>query len=251
MMKTEHQIYGLHAVLALLQTQPKRILRLCVLKQREDTKINLILQLASTQQVMVEQCSKAQLDQLTQTANHQGVVAYCQLPPTYTEQDLPFLLQTLSGPPFILILDGVQDPHNLGACFRSAEAAGVHFLIAPKDKSAGLTPAVCKVASGATASLPFVQVTNLVRVLEVLKEQGIWIYGAAGLAEQSLYQTDFPEALAIVLGAEGSGLRRLTKEHCDQLIHIPMQGRVSSLNVSVATGVILFEVLRQKIKSLK
>ena len=144
------------------------------------------------------------------------------------------------------MLDGVQDPHNLGACFRSADAAGVHAIIAPKDKSVGITPVVSKVASGATETVPFVQVTNLARTLEQLKESGIWIYGAAGEAEQTLYQTDLTGPAAIVLGAEGEGLRRLTRERCDFLVKIPMQGAVSSLNVSVATGVFLFEAIRQR-----
>jgi 23S rRNA (guanosine2251-2'-O)-methyltransferase len=149
-------------------------------------------------------------------------------------------------PPFLLILDGVQDPHNLGACFRSADAAGVHAIIAPKDKAVGITPVVSKVACGAAETVPFIQVTNLARTMEMLKEQGVWLYGAAGEAEQTVYQTKLTGAIGIVMGAEGDGMRRLTRETCDVLLKIPMHGTVSSLNVSVATGIFLFEVVRQR-----
>jgi 23S rRNA (guanosine2251-2'-O)-methyltransferase len=146
----------------------------------------------------------------------------------------------------VLVLDGVQDPHNLGACFRSADAAGANLIIAPRDKSASITSVVSKVASGAAETVPFVQVTNLVRALEKLKELGIWIYGAAGEAEQIVYEVDLRGPSALVLGAEGAGLRRLTREHCDVLVKIPMFGSASSLNVSVATGILLFEAVRQR-----
>jgi 23S rRNA (guanosine2251-2'-O)-methyltransferase len=148
-----------------------------------------------------------------------------------------------------LILDGIQDPHNLGACFRTADAAGVHAIIAPRDRSVGITSTVTKVACGATESVPFIQVTNLARAIEHIKELGIWVYGAAGEAKDTIYQTDFKGPTAIAMGAEGEGLRRLTRELCDGLVKIPMFGSVSSLNVSVATGVCLFEVARQRIKS--
>jgi 23S rRNA (guanosine2251-2'-O)-methyltransferase len=240
------KVYGLHAVLALLQKQPKRVIRIFVLKQREDSKIALPLQLAAKLGVPIEYSTKQELDILTESGNHQGILAYCIKAQTYTEHDLSFLLQGLSLPPFILVLDGVQDPHNLGACFRSAEAAGVDVIIAPKDKSVGLTPVVSKVASGAVETLPFVQATNLARTLKMLKDWGIWIYGAAGEAQQSLYQTNLTGPIAIVLGAEGTGLRRLTREHCDYLIRIPLRGTVTSLNVSVAAGVFMFEALRQR-----
>jgi 23S rRNA (guanosine2251-2'-O)-methyltransferase len=157
------------------------------------------------------------------------------------------MLDALTVPAFLLVLDGVQDPHNLGACLRSADAAGVHAVIAPKDKSVGLTPTVVKVASGAAESVPFIQVTNLARTLRSLKDRNIWIYGAAAEADQTLYQAKLTGSIALVLGAEGSGLRRLTREHCDGLLTIPMRGSVSSLNVSVATGIFLFEALRQRI----
>lgn len=239
-------IFGLHSVEALLQKQPERVLRLYVQRERQDKKIETLIKLAKAAGVAVDFLSRQELDGMTQDANHQGVVAQCEKMQTYTEADLASILQTSKTKPFLLILDGVQDPHNLGACLRSAEAAGVHAVIAPRDKSVGLTPTVSKVASGAAEIVPFVQVTNLVRTMELLKEQGVWLYGAVAEAEQTLYQTDFTGSLALVLGAEGTGLRRLTREHCDALVRIPMHGSVSSLNVSVATGVFLFEVVRQR-----
>ena len=240
-------IFGIHSVYALLEKQPDRIFRLCVQQERQDKKIESILQLAKKHGITVEYASRHELDRMTQEANHQGVIAFCAKTRTYSEGDLKSLLQNLSTPPFVLILDGVQDPHNLGACFRAADAAGVHVIIAPKDKSVGLTPVVSKVASGAAETIPFVQVTNLVRAIEELKELGIWIYGAAAEASQTLFQTNLSGPVALVLGAEGSGLRRLTREHCDVLMKIPMFGSVSSLNVSVATGIFLFETVRQRL----
>lgn len=246
-MTTHNQfIFGLHAVYALLQKQPQRILRLCVHADRNDKKMDTLLLLAKQKGVAIEQMGKQELDRLTQEGNHQGVLAFCTKAHVYSESDLPHLLAETETPPLILVLDGIQDPHNLGACFRSADAAGVHAVIAPKDKSVGLTPVVSKVASGATETVPFVQVTNLARALDTLKDLGVWIYGAAGEATQTLYQTDFSSPTAIVMGAEGGGLRRLTRERCDGLIKIPMLGFVSSLNVSVATGVFLFEAIRQR-----
>lgn len=242
----DNHIFGLHAVEALLNRDPERVLRLCVTKDRHDKKLAAILELARQQGIATEQLAKESLDKMTNEANHQGIVAFCRKAKTYNEHDLKKLLDNTSTPPFVLILDGVQDPHNLGACFRSADAAGVHAIIAPKDKSVGITSVVSKVASGAAETVPFVQVTNLVRTLEILKEMGIWIYGAAGEAQATLFQTKLTGPVAIVLGAEGSGLRRLTREHCDVLLKIPMAGTVESLNVSVATGIFLFEVVRQR-----
>ena len=239
-------IFGLHAVESLLKNQPSRVIRLCIQKERRDQKIEVLIQLANQQKVVIEYLPRQELDQMTEESNHQGVVAFCKKMEIYTEHDLKNILQHTARPPFLLILDGVQDPHNLGASFRSADAFGVHAVIAPKDKSVGITPVVSKVASGALETTPFVQVTNLVRTLESLKEQGIWIYGADGEAAQTLFEVDLSGPVAIVLGAEGAGLRRLTKEHCDVLVKIPMQGSVSSLNVSVAAGIFLFEVARQR-----
>ena len=162
------------------------------------------------------------------------------------ENDLFEILRHLQQPPFLLILDGLQDPHNLGACLRSADAAGVHAVIVPKDRAVSLTDTVCKVACGAAEHVPLVTVTNLARTLKQLKELGLWLVGTADDAKQSLYDVDLTGPLALVMGAEGKGLRRLTKEHCDFLVHIPMAGSVECLNVSVAAGVCLFEAVRQR-----
>lgn len=240
-------ICGIHSVHALLQKQPDRITRLCVQDMRYDKKMTALVQLAKQQGIAIEPASKQELDRMSYDANHQGVIAFCTKAQTYSESDLKNLLADIKYP-LVLVLDGLQDPHNLGACFRSANAAGVNVIIAPKDKSVGITPVVSKVASGAVETIPFVQVTNLVRALELLKELGIWIYGAAGEADKSLFQTDLSGSVAIVMGGEGEGLRRLTREHCDGLIKIPMSGSVESLNVSVATGIFLFEVVRQRSK---
>jgi len=246
-MADKELIFGLHAVSALLERHAERILELYIQAERHDKKMEAICARANKKNIPIERLSRAELDRMTEMANHQGVIAICHQTNSYLEKDLKNILQKISGPPFILILDGVQDPHNLGACIRSADAAGVHLIIAPKDKSVGITPIVSKVASGAVESIPFVQVTNLVRTMTELKEHGVWIYGATEEAEQSIYTTDFAGGVALVLGAEGIGLRRLTKENCDILVKIPMQGSVASLNVSVAAGVLMFEVVRQRI----
>ncbi len=247
-MSSNPYIFGLHAVESLLKNQPERILRIVVLADRQDKKIEAIIRLAKSQNISVNQGSKAELDKMTELANHQGIVAFCKKARAYSEADLKELLGELDVPPFVLVLDGVTDPHNLGACLRSADAAGVHAVIIPKDRAVGITPVVSKVASGAAESIPLIQVTNLARALEILKEMGVWIYGAAGEATDSLYSTKLTGPLAIVMGAEGDGLRRLTRDTCDVLLKIPMQGSVSSLNVSVATGVFLFEAVRQRVK---
>lgn len=243
---SKQYIYGIHAVLGILQHHPERVIRLYLSKQREDNKLHSLEELANANNISIEWSPKEKLDKLSEWGNHQGALAYCISMPTYTEKDLDELLPTFSAPLLILVLDAIQDPHNLGACFRSAEAAGAHAIIVPKDKSAGLTPTVSKVASGTADIVPFIQVTNLVRTLNQLKEQGIWIYGAAGEAKQTLYQADLTHSAALVLGQEGMGLRHLTRQHCDQLLSIPQKGTVNSLNVSVAAGIFLFEALRQR-----
>ena len=245
-MSEKHYIYGLHSVEALLKKQPSRINQLIMLKERRDPKIQLLIDLAKQQQIKIEFVSRQALDQRANKDNHQGVIAVCEKGQVYSEQHLEKILMELTEPAFFLILDGVQDPHNLGACLRSADAAGVHAVIAPKDKSVGLTATVSKVASGAAETVPFIQVTNLARTMRFLKDNHIWLFGAAGDGEKTLFEADFTLPLALVLGAEGSGMRRLTREHCDFLLNIPMQGSVSSLNVSVATGIFLFEALRQR-----
>lgn len=247
-MSEKSLVFGLHAVHALLSSHSKRIVRLLILKERHDQKMQTLLQLAKEQSIPVEMTPRHELDRLAKHGNHQGVIAFCKQTNTYSESDLDAILNSVSGPILLLVLDGIQDPHNLGACLRSADAAGVHAVIAPKDKSVGITPAVLKVASGAAEVIPFIQVTNLARTLRSLQERNIWVYGAEAEADNSLYAVDLKGSVAIVLGAEGSGLRRLTREHCDLLLNIPMQGSVSSLNVSVSAGIFLFEVVRQRLK---
>jgi 23S rRNA (guanosine2251-2'-O)-methyltransferase len=176
---------------------------------------------------------------------HQGIVARVKPGRQYQESDLPDLLESLDSP-FLLILDGITDPHNLGACLRSADAAGVHAVIVPRDRSAQLNATAKKVASGAAEHVPLITVTNLARTMRVLQDANVWIVGTAGEADHNLYQSKMTGPMALVMGAEGEGMRRLTREHCDELISIPMSGSVSSLNVSVATGVCLFEAVRQR-----
>ncbi|MCU7834345.1 MAG: 23S rRNA (guanosine(2251)-2'-O)-methyltransferase RlmB [gamma proteobacterium symbiont of Taylorina sp.] len=214
---------------------------------RKDNRINSIVELAKRKSVKVTFVQRKKLDELTDS-HHQGVVAQTNIPKLKTENFLDELLQNIQEPPFLLILDGVQDPHNLGACLRSADAAGIHAIIVPKDKSASITPIVRKVACGADQTVPLIYVTNLARTLKLLKSYQIWVVGTAGETEDTLYSSDLTGPLAIVMGMEGKGMRRLTRENCDSLIKIPMQGQVESLNVSVATGICLFEAIRQRRK---
>lgn len=245
---SEQFVYGVHAVLALLSNPRRAVNKLFVSQDRIDKRVQEVLDLAAKAHVSIDKLSAQNMNQRFADFNHQGVVASAAALPDYGEADLTSLLDASKKPALILILDGVTDPHNLGACLRSADATGVDFVVIPKDKSASITPVVSKVACGAAESVPLVRVTNLVRAMEVLKEHGVWIYGAAGEATVSLYQLDCAGTMAIVMGAEGEGLRRLTREHCDGLFSLPMQGTVESLNVSVATGVSLYEVIRQRQK---
>ena len=239
-------IFGLHAVQAALERAPDTVPELWVDQLRGDKRMAVILELARKAGVRVHTADKRELEALVPGVRHQGVVARSEMSKVLDEAALDALLDKLDVPPFLLVLDGVQDPHNLGACLRSADAAGVQAVIAPKDRAVGLTATAIKVASGAAQTVPFIQVTNLARCLKDLKDRGIWLVGLDGHADQSLYQTDLRGPLALVMGAEGQGLRRLTKEHCDFLAIIPMTGTVESLNVSVATGICLFEALRQR-----
>ncbi len=186
------------------------------------------------------------MNQKTEEANHQGVIAWRKPRQNVTEKHLPEILDNLTGTALILILDGITDPHNLGACLRTADAAGAQLVLAPKDQSAPLNATVAKVACGAAEVVPYIQVTNLARTMKELQERGIWIIGTAGEAKQDIYQQDLTGPVALVMGAEGSGMRRLTREKCDFLANIPMAGEVSSVNVSVATGICLFEAVRQR-----
>lgn len=243
---SEQFVYGVHAVSALLANPHRVTKRLFVSQDRLDKRIQELLDKAIAAGIGIEKLSAQQMNQRFSDFTHQGVVASASPLPDYNESHLLALLESSKNPSLILILDGVTDPHNLGACLRSADATGVDFVVIPKDKNASITPVVSKVACGAAESIPLVRVTNLVRSMEMLKEQGVWIYGAAGEADSSLYQIDCKGSMAVVMGAEGEGLRRLTRERCDGLFSLPMLGTVDSLNVSVATGVSLYEVLRQR-----
>ncbi|MGQ3890739.1 23S rRNA (guanosine(2251)-2'-O)-methyltransferase RlmB [Legionella sp. CNM-4043-24] len=243
---TEQLVYGVHAVTALLNNPHRKTKAVYVNQERDDQRLQSLCDLAGQHNIPVEQLSVQKMKQRFPDMAHQGVVASAAPLPDYNESDLLPLLEKSRQPGLILILDGVTDPHNLGACLRTADAAGVDFVIIPKDKSASITPVVSKVACGAAESVPLVRVTNLVRAMEIIKQEGVWIYGAAGEARESVYQLDLKSTIAIVMGAEGDGLRRLTREHCDGLFALPMLGSVDSLNVSVATGVSLYEVVRQR-----
>ena len=251
----QQYIYGIHAVDSLLRQNPKSVQRLWAQQGRDDKRIGALLELAQNQGVPVARETRQTMDEMAK-GRHQGVVAEVYSVPIsgdagqanlWQEADLLRVVDAKEGPVLLLVLDGVTDPHNLGACMRSADAAGVDAVIVPRDKSADLSPVSRKVACGAAEVVPFVRVTNLVRTLQALKERGVWLFGAAGEAENSIYDNDLSVSLALVMGAEGSGLRRLTREQCDFLVRLPMAGSVSSLNVSVATGVCLFEARRQRL----
>lgn len=243
---SNHEIYGIHAVEAALNNPRRTIKKLYINQERADSRLQSVLEKAESRGIFVEKLTSQALNKRFPDVAHQGVAAQTGALPEYVESDLTSLLESCQSPALILILDGVTDPHNLGACLRTADAAGVDFVIIPKDKSASITPVVSKVACGAAESIPVVRVTNLARAIAILKDHGVWVYGAAGEAEVSLYNIDTHTSLALVMGAEGSGLRRLTRDLCDGLFSLPMHGEVSSLNVSVATGVSLYEVVRQR-----
>jgi len=239
-------IYGIHSVHTALTQAPQSIIEIWLDLNRHDKRIVEIHQLVKKQQLPHHEVTRQQLDHLLPGTKHQGVIAHCKMPGVLMESDLFALIDGLNKPALLLILDGVQDPHNLGACLRSADGAGVNAVIIPKDKSVGLTPVVAKVASGALHNVPVVQVTNLARTMEQLKKAGIWLVGMDDKGEQILYQVDLTMPVAIAMGAEGAGLRRLSKEKCDFLVKLPMTGVVESLNVSVASGICLYEAMRQR-----
>ncbi len=246
-------VYGMHAIEALLARSPERIIEVFIIKGREDKRLIALIHQLEQLGLPVKVANRQWLDEKTKNGVHQGILAMVKPSRGYHENDIPLLMEQQPNP-VILILDGVTDPHNLGACIRTADAAGVSFIIVPKDRSAPLNSTAQKVACGAAESVPVVRVTNLARTMRMLQDEyQVWIVGTAGEADRTLYQTEFyksstPTSLALVMGAEGEGMRRLTKEHCDELVSIPTSGIVSSLNVSVATGVCLFEIVRQKNK---
>lgn len=242
----QYFLYGINTVLNLLESAPQRVLVLYIDQRRQDQRSHAIEQLARQHGISIQPADAGTFQKRLGEVTHQGVMAQVRPVAARAEPELYALLDTLSHPPLLLCLDEVTDPHNLGACLRSADAAGVDVVIVPKDNAASLTPTVSKVASGAAEVIAFFQVTNLARCLRELKGRGIWCIGMSGDAEQSLYQTDLTGPLALVLGAEGKGLRRLTAETCDSLVSLPMRGTVSSLNVSVTAGIALYEALRQR-----
>lgn len=239
-------LFGIHAVQAALDYSPQKIKQAWIDQQRQDARLKQVLDDLLALGIRPEKTERKKLDRMADGKNHQGIVVAVELPAMRSEEQLKQDVEALTETAFYLVLDQVQDPHNLGACLRTADAVGAHGIIVTKDNAAGITPTVCKVASGAAETVPVYQVTNLARVLRWLKEQNIWIMGAAGEAEQTIYEMKLDMPLAVVMGAEGTGMRHLTRQHCDFLVKIPMAGQVESLNVSVAAGVMLYEVFRQK-----
>lgn len=243
-MSATRVLYGFHAVLSRLRQGAAGVLEIYVDSARNDARAQELAKVAAERAVRVIAVDAQRLDGLTGNVRHQGVAARISAAPQ--AGNLEDLLESLSVPPLLLVLDGVQDPHNLGACLRVADAFGVHAVIAPKDRAVGITPVVSKVASGAAESVPFISVTNLARTLRELKERNIWVFGADEKATTGLYDAKLNGPLAWVFGAEGEGMRRLTREHCDELVRIPMVGTVESLNVSVASGICLSETVRRR-----
>ena len=243
---SEDFVFGWHAVEAVLKREPGRLQQVWIQTGRQDKRVKTITDSLDELGVKWAVVHRRELDERVGGV-HQGVVAAVTESREWTEDDLLTQLAASDKPPFLLVLDGVTDPHNLGACMRTCDAVGIQAVIVPKDKSASLTAVARKVACGAAETVPFVRVTNLARFLRTLKDQGVWLIGTAGEAKATVYQADFRGPVALVMGAEGTGMRRLTREHCDQLINIPMLGHVDSLNVSVATGVCLYEALRQRL----
>jgi|TARA_Y100000815_G_C13322324_1_gene492781 23S rRNA (guanosine2251-2'-O)-methyltransferase len=238
-------IFGFHSVEAILEKEPERFLEIYALKGREDKRLNPVIDQARKFGISVQFMQRKALDNKANGEQHQGIIANVKAARMYSEKDLDEIIAR-EETPFLLVLDGITDPHNLGACLRSADAAGVHAIIVPKDKSAKLNGTARKVACGAAETVPLVQVTNLARTLREIKDAGVWVVGTAGETDTELFDANLTGPMAVVMGAEGDGMRRLTREHCDLLVKIPMAGTVSSLNVSVATGICLFEVLRQR-----
>jgi len=243
-------VFGLHAVSHLLRTVPERVRELKLARERSDQRLEQISELAEAAGIRPQAVDRRVLDQASDGAVHQGVMAVIQPRAAGGERDLESLLDGLElagRPPLLLILDGVQDPHNLGACLRTADATGVDAVIAPKDRASGLTATARKVSSGAAETVPFIQVTNLARTLRMLGQRGIQRVGTDGETETDLFAVDLSGPLALVMGSEGRGLRRLTRENCDLLMRLPMTGSVESLNVSVAAGVCLYFTLAARI----
>ena len=245
------KLFGLHSVQAALDYSPNKIQKAWVDTGRQDKRLTQAIDNLLDLGIEPEKVDRKKLDRLAENNNHQGIVIEVEMPAELSESDLKTAVENLTETALFLVLDNVQDPHNLGACLRTADATGVHGVIITKDNATGITPTVCKVASGAAETVPVYQVTNLARTLRWLKGEGLWIMGAAGETAQTIYSTDFSVPMALVVGTEGKGLRRLTKEQCDVLVSVPMLGNVESLNLSVATGVLLYEAVRQRLLLVK
>ena len=244
-MKATRIISGFHAVQARLRADPSSVIEILLDEGRADARARDLVALDASRGAKLMRVPGARLDGFAGGGRHHGGIA--RVADTRRHESLDDLLDALAGPALLLVLDGVTDPHNLGACLRVADAAGAHAVIAPKDRAAGIGATVSKVASGAAETMPYYMVTNLARTLDELKERNIWIVGADERAPATLYEADLPASIAWVLGAEGEGMRRLTRERCDTLVKIPMLGAVASLNVSVASGICLFESRRRRL----
>ena len=249
-MAQQEFLYGLHSISAVLENEPERVLEIMIAKGRNDDRMNKVVNLARKNRISVQFVHRKTLDEKSQGEQNQGIIARAKPGRVLNEDDLDKILERFedgkSGSAFFLVLDGVTDPHNLGACLRNCDASGVHALIVPKDKAVGVTPVVRKVAVGAAETIPLIQVTNLTRTLKHMQQNGGWGIGTAGEAQQLIYDCKMQGPIALVMGAEGKGMRRLTTETCDELVKLPMAGAVSSLNVSVASGICLFEIVRQR-----
>ena len=243
-MSSPKVLFGFHAVGVRLKTAPRSIIEIYFEPTRRDARMRQFLDRANEAGARLIEADGLRLAKLCGSHGHQGVAARVETLPQITSLD--DLLDSVTGSPLLLVLDGITDPHNLGACLRVADGAGAHAVIAPKDHAAGINATVAKVASGAAETMPYFMVTNLARTLNELKERSIWITGTSDDAPKTLYQADLRGPTALVLGAEGDGMRQLTRKTCDQLVSIPMMGAVESLNVSVASGVCLYEALRQR-----
>ncbi|MEM1244577.1 MAG: 23S rRNA (guanosine(2251)-2'-O)-methyltransferase RlmB [Pseudomonadota bacterium] len=238
----QETLYGIHTITTILNIAPWRVKKIFLLAKQ--SRLNPIFELAQAQQIPIEWCQRHYLDQLAD-GNHQGVIAICQAPKPLDEQALKKIIDDDAKSLLLLVLDNIVDPHNVGACLRSADAFAVDAVIVPKHQACGLTDTVKRVACGAAETVPFIQVNNLARVMKDLQAKNIWFYGLDMQGTQSIDQIDFPKRTALVLGAEGTGIRHLTAELCDELMNIPMHGQVESLNVSVAAGISLFGVRRK------
>lgn len=243
---SETWIVGINPVEGALANDPARVREVLVEQGARNPRVTALVEEAKRLGVCVHARPRAMLDKLAGHARHQGVAANYEAPEPLSERDLPGLIESAGNDALFLVLDGVTDPHNLGACLRSAAAANVTAVIVPKDRAVGITPVVRRASAGAADRVPLLAATNLARALRTLKDSGVWLTGLAGDARQSFYAIDLKGPVALVLGGEGEGMRRLTREACDHLARIPMPGTAESLNVSVATGIVLFEAARQR-----